>query len=205
MMEGQRRCRDGEDAVRLALVGVAFVAVLSFLGITGYALARQNGMTSGRVAATGGGAGQVFGSGQLVDAKPRPAPLFALTLFSGSRWQLSDHRGKPVVVNFWASWCPPCQDEAPVLQQGWLAYRDRVDFIGVDVWDTDKEAQAFLRDHGATYPSAPDPAGNVAVNYGLTGVPETFFLDRNGQIIHHYIGPLDAASLKSLLDSLLQP
>jgi cytochrome c biogenesis protein CcmG/thiol:disulfide interchange protein DsbE len=190
--------------VRLALVGVALLAVLAFLGVAGYDLARQNGLTNGAVAAASGGAGKVFGSGELVDGTPRTAPPVTLTLFGGQRWTLNSHRGTPVLVNFWASWCPPCRQEVPVLQQGWQRYQGRVNFIGVDVWDTDKDAQQFLQTYNATYPNGPDPAGHIAIDYGLTGVPESFFIDPSGRIVHHFVGPLDQATLDSLLDSLLR-
>ncbi len=191
--------------MRLAIVTVALVAVLAFLGVAGYALARQNGFTAGSVTAGSAGAGKIFGSGELVDGKPHAAAPFSLTLFSGAAWTLSDQRGKPVLVNFWASWCPPCRQEVPVLQQGWQRHQADVAFIGVDVWDTDSDAKQFLQRYGATYPNGPDPAGHIAIDYGLTGVPETFFIDRSGQIMRHFVGPLDQATLDSLLHTLTQP
>jgi cytochrome c biogenesis protein CcmG/thiol:disulfide interchange protein DsbE len=191
--------------VRLAIVTVALVAVLAFLGVAGYALARQNGFAAGSVTAGSGGAGKIFGSGELVDGKTHAAAAFTLALFSGATWSLSDQRGKPVLVNFWASWCPPCRQEVPVLQQGWQRHQTDVVFIGVDVWDTDSDAKQFLKQYGATYPNGPDPAGHIAIDYGLTGVPETFFIDRRGQVVHHFVGPLDQPTLDSLLQTLAQP
>jgi cytochrome c biogenesis protein CcmG/thiol:disulfide interchange protein DsbE len=190
--------------VRLGLVSLALVAILAFLGVAGYALARQNGLTQGAVAAGSAGAGKVFGSGELLDERPRPAPPISLTLFSGQTWGLAAQRGKPSLVNFWASWCPPCRDEVPVLQQGYQTYGDRVVFVGVDVWDTDGDARAFLQRYGATYQNGPDPAGHIAIDYGLTGVPETFLIDGAGRIAHHFVGPLDQSTLDSLLSSLVQ-
>ena len=188
--------------MRLAVVGVVLVALLAFLGLAGYALARQNGVAGGTVAAGSSGAARVFGSGQLLEIKPYAAPNFSLVLFSGDTWQLTAHHGKPVLVNFWASWCPPCKQEMPALQKGWTGAKDTVDFVGVDVWDTDKDAHAFLQQYGATYPIGADPAGRIAINYGLTGVPESFFIDRSGRVVQHYIGPLDDASLDALLATL---
>jgi cytochrome c biogenesis protein CcmG, thiol:disulfide interchange protein DsbE len=190
--------------MRLAVVSVVLVAVLAFLGVAGYALARQNGLASGAVAAGNSGAGKVFGSGELVEGKPHAAAPVRLTLFSGAAWDLTAQRGTPVLVNFWASWCPPCRQEVPVLQQGWQRYQHQVAFIGVDVWDTDADAKQFLQSYGATYPNAPDPSGHVAIDYGLTGVPETFFIDRTGRVVQHFVGPLDEATLDSLLSTLLQ-
>lgn len=190
--------------MRFGLVSVVLVAVLAFLGVAGYALARQNGLAAGAVTAGSGGAGKIFGSGELVDGKPHPAAPIALTLFAGGHWDLQAQRGKPVLMNFWASWCPPCRQEVPVIQQGWQRYRDQVVFIGVDVWDTDNDAKQFLQSYGATYPNGPDPAGHIAIDFGLTGVPESFFIDRAGQVVRHFVGPLDAATLDSLLGTLLQ-
>ena len=190
--------------MRLAIVSLALIAVLAFLGVAGYALARQNGLAAGAVTAGSGGAGKIFGSGELLDQKPHAAAPIALTLFSGGAWNLSAQRGKPVLVNFWASWCPPCRQEVPVLQQGWLRYQQQVAFIGVDVWDTDNDAKQFLHTYGATYPNGPDPAGHIAIDYGLTGVPESFFIDRNGQVVRHFVGPLDQTTLDSLLQTLTQ-
>ena len=192
------------SALRLVTLGLVLAAVLAFLGVAGYALARQNGLASGSVTAGSSGPAKVFGSGQLLELKPYPAPPVSFKLFSGASWQLASFRGKPVVMNFWASWCPPCRQEVPVLQRGWLAHRSQAEFVGVDVWDTDKDAQAFLQGFGATYPNGPDPSGHIAINYGLTGVPETFFISPGGQVVHHYIGPLDQASLDSLVASVAQ-
>lgn len=193
--------------MRLGLTALVCVAILAFLGVAGYDLARQNGLTQGQgaVAASNAGAGKVFGSGELLDARPRAAPPIALTLFSGQPWSLAAQHGKPVLVNFWASWCPPCRDEVPVLAQGYQTYHDRVVFIGVDVWDTDSDAKAFLQRYDAAYPNGADPAGRIAIDYGLTGVPESFFVDATGRIVHHFVGPLDQTTLDSLLAALLQP
>ena len=114
----------------------------------------------------------------------RPAAPFALTSFDGTPMTLDALRGKVVVLNFWASWCyPACYEEAPVLERGWRAYRDRgVVVLGVDIQDKDEAGRKFIRDFGLTFPNAPDPSGRVSVDYGVYGVPETFFIDREGRI-----------------------
>ena len=189
--------------MRQALLGLALLAILGFLGLAGEALYRHSAGAGASVAAGAAGAGKVFGSGQLIDGPPHPAPPLSVTLFAGGAWDLAAQRGRPVLLNFWASWCPPCRQEVPVLQQAYQTYHDRVAFLGVDVWDTDHEAQAFLSGFHAGYPNGADPAGRIAIDYGLTGVPETFLLDRAGRVVHHYVGPLDATSLEALLAPLV--
>ncbi len=134
----------------------------------------------------------------------RPAPTFSLTLLDGKPFDLAETRGKPVLINFWASWCIPCEDEAVALEQGSRAYRDRVAFIGVNVQDTDPLAQAFLKRFGVTYPNGRDATGAIAVEYGMGGVPETYFVDRSGTLVRKWQGPLDEARLRAFLDDLLR-
>src|SRR5437870_6655115 len=115
--------------------------------------------------------------GKVVNVPFQTAPDFALGTFDGSTFKLSDAltTGKPVVVNFWASWCGPCADEAPVLQDAARRYGDRVAFIGVNVQDQDSEALAFLRKYNVSYPNGSQNAGPISIEYGMRGVPETYF------------------------------
>jgi cytochrome c biogenesis protein CcmG/thiol:disulfide interchange protein DsbE len=138
----------------------------------------------------------------LVD---RPAAAFALTAFDGQAVRLEALRGKVVVVNFWASWCnPACYDEAPVLERGWREYKDRgVVVIGVDIQDTREAALEFMRRFEITFPNAPDPAGKVSVDYGVYGVPETFFVDRQGRIRAKHVGALTDDAFKTSVERLL--
>jgi cytochrome c biogenesis protein CcmG/thiol:disulfide interchange protein DsbE len=138
----------------------------------------------------------------------RPAPSFTIPLLNGAMdgklFDMAATRGKPVLINFWASWCIPCEDEAGTLERASRQYGDRVTFIGVNVQDTDANARDFLRRFGVTYPNGTDLSGAVAVDYGMSGVPETYFVDRNGQLTRKWQGPLDDARLKSYLDELLR-
>lgn len=133
------------------------------------------------------------------------APDFTLTLFDGGQLTLSDLQGQIVVVNFWASWCVPCREEAPILEQTWQYYRDQgVVFIGVAYLDTDKEAKAFLEEFNITYPNGSDVGTKIAPEYRIVGVPETFFIDKNGQVADLEIGLLTETRLVNAIEKLLQ-
>ena len=135
----------------------------------------------------------------------RPAPVFALAAFDGAPLSLEAHRGEVVVVNFWASWChPACYEEAPVLERNWRSYRDRgVVVLGVDIQDTRPAAEKFIRDFGLTFPNAQDTTGKVSVHYGVYGVPETFFLDRQGRIRVKHVGAVTDEVFRRAVDPLL--
>ncbi len=132
-----------------------------------------------------------------------PAPDFTLTTFDGQTISLSDYRGQVVVINFWASWCPPCREEAPVLERVWRRYRDQgVMFIGVDYTDTEREALAYLAEFDVTYPNGPDLGSRAANAYHIRGVPETFFITKASRIAYAHIGPLDEGTLVSWIERL---
>ena len=135
----------------------------------------------------------------------RPAPHFTLSLFDGSTIQLGDYRGKAVVLNFWASWCIPCREEAPLLEAAWQALQERgVVFLGVNIQDNEEAAKAFLREFRLTFPNGRDAAGKIAIDYGVYGIPETFFIDREGRITAKVIGPLGAETLVARAREALQ-
>jgi cytochrome c biogenesis protein CcmG/thiol:disulfide interchange protein DsbE len=135
----------------------------------------------------------------------KPAAPFALTTFEGQPVSLEALRGRVVVVNFWASWCyPACYEEAPALERSWRAYRDRgVTFVGVDIQDKPEAAAKFIRDFQLSFPNAPDPTGRVSVDYGVYGVPETFFIDRQGRIRAKHVGAVTEQVIGEKLDRLL--
>ena len=129
---------------------------------------------------------------------------FNLQLFSGGNLELSALRGQVVMLDFWASWCGPCRDEAPALDLVYREYRERgVEFVGVNIWDQAGDAELFLAQVGQSYPSGPDTDGRTAINYGVRGIPEKFFIDRNGIIVKKFVGPLDAEFLRNTLEELL--
>ncbi|HVU12144.1 MAG TPA: TlpA disulfide reductase family protein [Phototrophicaceae bacterium] len=113
-----------------------------------------------------------------------PAPDFSLQTFDGSTFHLAAEKGKVVVINFWASWCEPCKEEAPALESLYEQYQDKgVEFLGVTYADDPKDSQAFMQQYGMTYPVAEDGHSDVSKGlYRIQGVPETFVIDKQGNI-----------------------
>ena len=132
----------------------------------------------------------------------RPAPGFALTLFDGRTVQLEDFRGKVVFVNFWASWCPPCRVEAPMLEAMWRQLQEPdVLFLGVNTQDEEPGARAFIQEFGITFPNGRDPNGRIAIEYGVWGLPEAFIVDPVGRIAYKHTGPLT----QTVIDQQIRP
>ena len=131
---------------------------------------------------------------------PYPAPDFSMTTFSGQPFSLQSQRGKVVVLNFWASWCVPCQQEAATLESSWQRYQSAgVVFAGVDIKDTPDAARTFLQRYAATYPNGFDANKQIYIDYGVYGLPETFVIDAQGNVIHHVIGAVTSAQLNRWL------
>jgi cytochrome c biogenesis protein CcmG/thiol:disulfide interchange protein DsbE len=132
------------------------------------------------------------------------APDFSLTSFDGRTLKLSELRGQVVIINFWASWCPPCREEAAYLEQTWRKYEGKgVVFIGVDWVDTEKEALAYMDEFDLTYFNGPDIGTRIAQAYNIQGVPETFYVAKNGELRGVHIGPLTSPELDDKIDELL--
>lgn len=129
------------------------------------------------------------------------APPFTFTTFEGETISLEGLQGQGVVVNFWASWCDPCRDEAALLEQTWRREKDNgIVFIGLDYLDQEPAAKAYLAEYGITYPNGPDLRSEAARRYGIKGVPETFFINPAGEIVHTVIGPIvNEAQMESYL------
>jgi cytochrome c biogenesis protein CcmG/thiol:disulfide interchange protein DsbE len=140
---------------------------------------------------------------KVVNVPFKTAPDFSLGLFDGSSFMLSDalKTGKPVVVNFWASWCGPCADEAPLLQDAARRNADRFTFVGVNVEDQDADAQDFLRKYSISYPNGSGNAGPISIQYGMRGVPETYFIAPDGRLVRKW-NTLTAADLDQFLADL---
>ena len=140
-----------------------------------------------------------------------PAPDFTLPLFEGydgglgtSSVTLSDLRGRGVLINFWASWCIPCEQEAPHLEAAYRQFKDRgVVFIGVDWVDNEADARYYLKRHKITYANGPDIGTKIGLLYRITGVPETFIVDRSGNIQFFTSGPTTQTELAAVLERIL--
>jgi peroxiredoxin len=129
---------------------------------------------------------------------------FTLRLLDGGTFRLSDYRGRPVVLNFWASWCGPCRAEAPVLENAWQQYKDQgVIFLGIAVQDREENSRAFIKEFGLTYPVGLDVDDRVATLYEITGLPTTVFIDADGRIRHRWVGAIGKSRVTLLVDDLL--
>ncbi len=174
------------------LVVAAVIGVVALLGLLGYGLA-QSGADDGIDSAVARG--------------DRPeAPAFTLgRLSGGGRASLEDYRGRVVVVNFWGSWCDPCRDESPLLQR----WHERIErrgatVLGIDAIDVTSDARDFVREFGLTYPMVKDTDEEVGRDYGVTGYPETFVVDREGRITAVRRGPVDDAFLREEVLPLIE-
>ena len=131
----------------------------------------------------------------------RQAPQLPSQVLNGPRVDLASLRGKPALVNFWASWCKPCQEEAPELKRFDATLGNKANLIGVDWNDTPDNAKKFIADSGWQYPILRDSSQQVGYAYGLNGLPTTFVLNAQGQIVETLQGPQTAAKLRQALAS----
>lgn len=132
------------------------------------------------------------------------APGFTLTQFDGGTFDFArENQDRPVFIYFWASWCVPCQTEAPVIEALWPEYRDRgYVFLGVNMWDQPEDARQFVRQYRLSFPVVADEARAVYVEYGVQGLPTAFFVAPGGAVRSQFTGPLDERTLRGLLDEI---
>ena len=129
-------------------------------------------------------------------------PDFVLTTFEGDQIAISDTKGQVVVINFWASWCKPCEQEAAELEQAYRKYKDQgVVFLGVDYVDTEREALDYLSKFNITYPNGPDLETRISQAFRIRGVPETYIVGKDGVLVDVRIGPyLSLSQIESAIE-----
>lgn len=180
---------------------VALPAIALFVALLAYGLIRQAPKTGI--------------DDSLADARPADAPGFDLAVLqrgdlggdlgralgpalADHRVRLDELRGRRVVLNFWASWCAPCREEAPLLERTWLRAREQgIIFLGLNMQDITGDARTFMRRYRNTYLNVRDPTDRVARQWGLTGIPETFFIGGRGRIVGHVIGVISERQMKA--------
>ena len=155
---------------------------------------------------SGGNPGGLAVNSDFVEAQvdASAARDFELQLIGGGALKLSDLRGKVVMVDFWASWCLPCRVEAPALLKVYQEFQGQpVEFVGVALWDNVGDAEVYLQQEGLTYPNGFDGTGVIAIDYGVRGIPEKYFIGRDGVIAKKLSGPLTETVLRDTISELL--
>ncbi|MEE9261253.1 MAG: TlpA disulfide reductase family protein [Dehalococcoidia bacterium] len=176
---------------------LSIIPGLALFALLGWGLARS-----------GGNPGGLSVNSQLgeVPVINGPAPSFAAISLDGTEINPLAYRGKVVMIDFWSSWCPPCRAESPVLSQVYQEYKDKgepIEFIGIAIWDSDEDIRRFVDEFNLRYPNAVDSRGRIAIDYGVSGIPEKFFIDSSGTLKKKLIGPMNAGALRSVLDEML--
>ena len=174
--------------VRLAAIALAVLVVLALTGLLAFGLANRSSVT-GRSGIT------------RID---KPAPSIAMPLYGGGELTDADYAGEPMVINFWASWCGPCRQEAPIFERLSQEYGERgVQFVGVNIQDALPDAEAYLSEFAITYPNGRDVSGSISVDYGVIGIPVTFFVSRDGIVQRRWAGVMRETELRPWIDELV--
>ena len=180
---------------RGAILGSVLVVLCAFFSLLAWALVRTGGIPGGM------GINSVFGE---VEIEAAPAPEFSMELFGGGSVKLGDLSGKVVMIDFWSSWCPPCREEALVLAEVYKEYDDmEIEFVGVNIWDTEEDAREYIFLSDIGYPSGMDIDGKILMDYGVTGIPEKFFINKKGMLVRRFVGPSTYEGLRGTLNQML--
>ena len=172
-----------------SVLAIAALVIVGFLGLLGWGMLNKQPITG-------------LSGITMVN---RPAPDFILTTFKENTISLENLRGKPVVINFWASWCPPCRIEAALIERTWRAYKNRgLIFLGVNIQDREEDALNYIREFDITYPNGPDPTGEISIDYGVSGLPVTFFISSKGEVVRRWVGAIEKRVLISSIEEIMQ-
>lgn len=174
--------------MRWVVFGILTVFIALFVWLMGWGILNKTAVTGNS------------GISRLKD----PAPDFKLPLFDDSEIQLSQLVGQPVVLNFWASWCPPCREEALHLERIWRQYKNEgVWIVGINIQDTPEDGKNHIREFDVTYPNGLDFDGSITVQYGVIGLPTTFFVNRQGIVERRWVGPISEEQLRSWIAEMV--
>lgn len=174
---------------------LSLIPALSLFALMAWALARDIGNPEGL------GINSNLGENPTTRSQ---IPDFSLVSIDGEHITPKNLAGKVVMFDFWSSWCPPCRAEAASLSQVYLEYHNEsVEFVGIAIWDDEKDVLAFVQDFNVPYPNAIDLEGITAIDFGVSGIPEKFFVDGSGTIIKKFVGPMNANKLRSILNEML--
>ena len=189
-----------DHKITTAVFGVSLAAIVAFGVVAGASSpAGQPGSGSGT------GTGSSVSAAQPATGKQAPAFDLARLVNSGQHVSLAAYAGKPVIVNFFASWCGPCRQETPLMARYYKGAQSTVRVIGVDTNDSRTAALAFTRHYGVTYPVASDPAATTAGTFGVAELPQTFFLDAQHKIVDRVYGAVTQAALAHGVKLMGQP
>ena len=179
---------DSGARIRVAGAVAGVVLIAAFVGLLAWGLSNREVVT-GRSGVT---------------RVNKPAPPISMELLNGERLEVPTGPGVPRLVNFWASWCAPCHDEAALLERAWRTHRDDgLLFVGVGIQDSEAEARSYVRQYDITYPNGLDTDGKITVDYGVIGLPVTFFVDSSGIVKRRWVGAIDATTLDEWLNELI--
>ena len=192
MIEVLETDKVGEDSITTRRKIIAFVVmgiiVFGFFGLLALGLMNKSPVT-GKSGMTRVG---------------KAAPNITMPLLDGGEFQMSEYAARPMVVNFWASWCPPCREESPGFERTWRRFSDSgLLIVGVDIQDSLEDGLAYIREFDLTFPNGVDLDGKITVEYGVIGLPVTFFIGADGIVKGRWVGALPEDRLVGWVESLI--